>query len=97
MFDQLLKLFGNEGFANLLKTGFAGYGAFKAGDMMNFQKDMMKKSEQRQDALFKQDQESRDYRKNLDFSFTWFYARGAIPLELLYTIAKCTYTQIKGF
>lgn len=69
--QNLMKLLGNEGFAKLLGAGIQGYGAYKTGNMLDFQKNLMKKADQRQDILFAQDQEDRQRNKNLDFDYNY--------------------------
>lgn len=58
---------GSEMFGNLIKGGSALMGGMQAGDMMDFQKDLMGNAENRTNTLFEQDQEDRERDKNLDF------------------------------
>ena len=65
--DGLMGILGSEGFANLIKGGTSLYNGMQMGDMLDFQKGLATKADQRTDTLFQQDQEDRDALKNLDF------------------------------
>ncbi len=59
---------GGDIFKNLMSGGTALYGANQMGDMMDFQKDMAVNADNRTQTLFENDQEDREFNKNLDFS-----------------------------
>jgi len=66
--QSIFKTLGSEGFANLIKGGTALYSANQTGDFMDFQKDLMTKSEGRTQTLFNNDQADRTARQNIDWT-----------------------------
>lgn len=67
MWDQLLNLFGKEGFANLLKTGLDLYSINQAGNQMDFQNQITKDNQRKSNILFDQQQKDDEARRNIDF------------------------------
>ena len=59
---------GSEGFANLIKGGTSLYNGMQMGDMLDFQKNLATKADQRTDTLFQQDQEDRKAMNDLEFA-----------------------------
>ncbi len=64
----IMDFIGSESFANLVKGGTDLYGATQTSDFMNFQKDLMTKSEGRTQTLFENDQADRTARQNIDWT-----------------------------
>jgi hypothetical protein len=67
MLGGVTDMFGNEGFKNLLGGGLGIYNAMQAGDLMDFQKDMMGRNEARSADVFQREKEDEEARKALDF------------------------------
>ncbi len=67
----LMELLGNEGFANLIKGGTGLWQGMQMGDMLDFQKDQANIANQRQDLLFKDYEEDRANKQNVNYDFKY--------------------------
>ena len=67
MWEQLLGFLGKEGIGNLLKTGVNLYSANQAGNQMDFQNQILKDDQRKNNILFDQQQADREALQNIDF------------------------------
>jgi len=67
MLSGITDLFKNEGFANLLGGGLGLYNTIQAGNLMDFQKDMYKANEARNQDLYEREKKEEEARHALDF------------------------------
>ncbi len=67
MMGGITDMFGNEGFKNLLGGGLGIYNSMQAGDMMDFQKDLMRSNEARSQDVFDREKRDEEARMALDF------------------------------
>jgi len=68
--DGIMGMLGNEGMANLIKGIGTGVNAFQTNDLMNFQKGLATKADDRTQSLFDRDNREQDALNNLDFTAT---------------------------
>jgi hypothetical protein len=66
--SSLMKMLGSEGMANLIKGGTSLFNGMQMGDMLDFQKNLATKADQRTDTLFQQDQKDRQALNDLEFA-----------------------------
>ena len=67
MWEQLLSFLGKEGIGDLLKTGVSLYSANQAGNQMDFQNEITKENQRKNNILFEQQQKDREALQNIDF------------------------------
>lgn len=74
MWEQLLSFLGKEGIGNLMKTGVDLYSAFQAGDKMDFDMEMDKDNQRKNNILFDQQQKDRTALQNIDFQEQYMFS-----------------------
>lgn len=67
MWEQLLSFLGKEGIGDLLKTGVSLYSANQAGNQMDFQNEITRENQRKNNILFEQQQKDREALQNIDF------------------------------
>lgn len=67
MWEQLLSFLGKEGIGDLLKTGVDLYSANQAGNQMDFQNEITRENQRKNNILFEQQQKDREALQNIDF------------------------------
>jgi len=67
MWKQLLGFLGKEGIGDLMKTGVSLYSANQAGNQMDFNREITKDNQRKQNILFDQQQKDYEATQNIDF------------------------------
>lgn len=67
LFTQLLGFLGKEGIGDLMKTGVSLYSANQAGNQMDFDNQIKKDNQRKNNILFDQQQKDYNATQNIDF------------------------------